>query len=95
MTQPSFTTQVQSSTKPSPLDLLTPHRNTPLVGEVEPGGKFLGRIVIEVFEKPAGTKNPGRDRIAFAATWDLPDTDAEALLDKAGAYLKLVGGAPT
>ena len=79
--------QLSQSEKPNPLaELQDKYRHTPLVGA---GGdlRFVGRIVIEVFE--GSSVFP--DGVDIASTWVLPpDRDAGLIFQQVAARLSRI-----
>src|SRR5258708_12795520 len=81
--------QLTRSEKPNPFgELLNQYRHTPLIAAAgDP--RFVGRIVIEVFEGASATP----ESVEIASTWWLPpDRDAGLILQGVAARLNQLGG---
>jgi hypothetical protein len=80
--------QLTRSEKPNPLgELLDQYRHTPLIAAGD--ARFVGRIVIEVFEGASDSL----ENVEIASTWWLPpDRDAGLIFQGVAARLNQIGG---
>jgi len=83
--KPTPTAKLIQTDSPNPLaTLLKEYANRPLVGTGAETGRFLGRIVIEVWDKQPNAS----DDINVACTWALPDDiDPGPIFQHVATYL--------
>lgn len=69
---PTPKTRVIRSSRPNPsAELQTKYGNTPLVGTAGAPGRFLGRIIIEVWDQRPGSPNGAGMAFAWYPTHDV------------------------